>query len=87
MVTDNAELCGGLYFLKESTSTQQTVPSTTFISQSNFNFVSISKEDEIMIWHFHLGHPHFVYLEKILPHLFTNKNLNSYHVKFVNSPT
>ncbi|KAL5548712.1 hypothetical protein UlMin_003943 [Ulmus minor] len=31
-----------------------------------------------MLWHFRLGHPNFVYLEKLCPHLFINKKSNFY---------
>ena len=29
--------------------------------------------DEVMFWHFCLGHPNFVYLEKMFPQLFIIK--------------
>ncbi|CAN1325713.1 Retrovirus-related Pol polyprotein from transposon RE2 [Linum perenne] len=33
----------------------------------------LSTEKDILLWHFRLGHPSFVYLERILPQLFRNK--------------
>ena len=41
-----------------------------------------SNDHEIMIWHFRLGHPSFPYLKKLLPLLFRNKNLESFHCEF-----
>ena len=41
-----------------------------------------SSDHEIMIWHFRLGHPSFPYLKKLLPLLFRNKNLESFHCEF-----
>ena len=31
-----------------------------------------------MLWHYHLGHPNFLYLSKMFPSLFSNKNPNSF---------
>jgi hypothetical protein len=31
-----------------------------------------------MLWHYRLGHPNFMYLEKLVPSLFTNKNSESF---------
>ena len=74
-----AELCGGLYLLKESTSLHPTVPSPSYVFQSIFNSMSISNENEVMLWPFRLGYPNFMYLENLFPHLFDNRNPNSYH--------
>lgn len=64
----------GLYFLQEDPT-----PSTCHVLKSslNLNFVrSESIESQVMLWHFRLGHPNFVYLEKMFPHLFINKRSN-----------
>ena len=36
---------------------------------------SFSSNDEIMSWHFRLGHPNFLYLKSFFPALFGNKNV------------
>ena len=83
-VIGNVELCGGLYLLKESTSLQK-VPSRIYVFRSIFNSLSISNENEVVLWHFRLGHPNFVYLEKLFS--FNNRNPNLNIVKFVNLPS
>ena len=40
---------------------------------------SLSNKDEVMLWHYRLGHPNFVYLENLFPHLFINKSPSSYY--------
>ncbi|KAI3470144.1 hypothetical protein Pfo_026807, partial [Paulownia fortunei] len=48
-VIGSAELCGGLYLLKESTPLHRQVPSTSCVFQSVFNSVSISNENQVML--------------------------------------
>lgn len=45
-----------------------------------------SISEQIMLWHFRLGHPTFSYLQKLFPLLFKKKIPTSYNVKYVNSP-
>lgn len=44
-----------------------------FIPNSSFSSRSLSSESQVMLQHFCLGHPNFLYLEKQFPHLFSNK--------------
>ena len=37
-----------------------------------------SSNDEIMSWHFRLGHPNFLYLKSLFPALFGNKNVSDF---------
>ena len=57
---------------KMSTSMSKNLHSSIFNS-------CVNNMDEVMLWHFRLGHPNFVYLEKMFPQLFINKNLSSFH--------
>ena len=50
----------------------QLIRSLTCDSHSN-------KESEIMMWHFRLGHPNFLYLKILFPSLFINKNPSLFH--------
>lgn len=38
----------------------------------------LSVKDDIMLWHYRLGHPNFVYLNKLFPSLFKNKNISDF---------
>ena len=42
------------------------------------NFVFVSKENDIMLWHYRLGHPNFQYLKYLFPNLFKNKSSSSF---------
>ena len=88
-VIGSAELRGGLYLLKESTPLRRQVPPPSYVSESVSNSVhsvsnsvsnsvSMSVESQVMLWHFRLGHPNFVYLEKLFPHLFIKEKSNFY---------
>ncbi|CAN1791793.1 Retrovirus-related Pol polyprotein from transposon TNT 1-94, partial [Linum perenne] len=68
------EMCDGLYLLKgyKKNEREGHSPSTAYVS------TSISIEDQVMLWHFRLGHPSFKYLERLYPHLFANKKPSSY---------
>ena len=88
-VTGSVELRGGLQLLKESTHLCRQVPPPSCVSESVSNFVhfvsnfvsnsvSMLIESQVLLWHFHLGHSNFVYLENLFPHLFINKKSNFY---------
>ena len=34
----------------------------------------VNKDNKVMLWHYRLGHPNFMYLEKLFPFLFINKS-------------
>ncbi|KAL5816220.1 hypothetical protein ACOSQ3_024598 [Xanthoceras sorbifolium] len=72
----NADLHSGLYLLKvESDSSKQFYSaSKVCIPSSSVKFPSSNKDNDVFLWHYRLGHPNFVYLEKLLPSLFINKN-------------
>ena len=86
----SAELVSGLYLFRAnnppsrqagysscnmSTSVSKSLSS---LHSSIFNS-SVNNVDEIILRHFRLGHPNFVYLEKIFSKLFINKKPNSFH--------
>ena len=66
----NASLQNGLYVLLGNQPT--TLPNTSC------SFTSLGQIDNIMLWHFRLGHPNFHYLAKLFPKLFVNKNPSSF---------
>ena len=37
--------------------------------------VSFPVNNEIMLWHYKLGHPNFLYSKTLFPTLFSNKNI------------
>ena len=63
----NAEECGGLYILRVDDSKRNQEVSKTACAATT------PKPDPVMLWHYRLGHPNFMYLEKLFPSLF-NKN-------------
>ncbi|XP_059590835.1 retrovirus-related Pol polyprotein from transposon RE1 isoform X1 [Vitis vinifera] len=81
----SAELCSGLYLLSCGQFSNQVSQASCVQSQSmseSFNSVSnskVNKDSEIIMLHYRLGHPSFVYLAKLFPRLFINKNPASYH--------
>lgn len=74
----SVEMCVGLYLLKGNSPLYEQVDSSC-VSNSFSNSISVSNENQVMLWHFRLGHPNFLYLEKLLPHLFINKNSKFFH--------
>jgi hypothetical protein len=48
-------------------------PGSVVVSQS---FFSVNKNDPLL-WHARLGHPNFMYLKKMYPNLFINKDISS----------
>ncbi|KAA3466546.1 Cysteine-rich RLK (RECEPTOR-like protein kinase) 8 [Gossypium australe] len=45
------------------------------------SFTALNTVDNVMLWHFRLGHPSFQYLAKLFPDLFINKRPNSFSCK------
>ena len=98
----SAKVCSGVYLLKVGESPRRQTHNAVHVeskSQSNKSSVSFensNKDSAIMLWHYRLGHPNFIYLKKLFPSLFVNKNLelfqcevcqmskhvrNSYHIQ------
>ena len=76
----SANMHGGLYLLKQKNLLSRQVHQSSCISESspesvkftsnsmsvsNSNFVKV--ESQVMLWHYHLGHPNFTYIEKLFP--------------------
>ncbi|KAL5808353.1 hypothetical protein ACOSQ3_029044 [Xanthoceras sorbifolium] len=73
---DSAKMCSRLYLLKiEGTLTTQALQ--VMLRDTNTTMSSSSNNSEIMLYHYRLGHPNFLYLEKLYPSLFKNKNPES----------
>ncbi|CAH9095142.1 unnamed protein product, partial [Cuscuta europaea] len=75
----SAKQSGGLYLLEHSPhSPNSTNKTTSSESQFNHKFLgSLSRsqfDTQIQLWHYRLGHPNVLYLEKIFPSLFINKS-------------
>ena len=72
----NAELCSGLYLLKiEGCPERQPQTAQCVSLKSKSSSCSRTNNDSaIILWHYRLGHPNFLYLKKIFPALFGNKN-------------
>ena len=72
----NAKVCFGLIFKVTDYIERQLQPTIgEKVSLSVFNY---NKNNDVMLWHYRLGHPSFLYLKKIFPSLFT-KSLNGFH--------
>ena len=83
-VIGSAKMRGGLYLLKENNLlSRQVHPSSCVSESSSIKFVSnsvsvsdsVSVESQVLLWHYHLGHPNFAYIEKLFPYLFINKKI------------
>lgn len=62
----NAELSGGLYLLRANGLRSKGRNISCVVSSRN-------KDSAIMLWHYRLGHPNFVYLKKLFPSLFNKR--------------
>ena len=68
-----ARMSSGPYQLKSNGSpTRQTHKAASLLVQGHV--FDSNKENEIMLCHYRLGHPNFLYLQKLFPSLFINKN-------------
>ena len=81
----NAELCAGLYLFPPDESQQEKPYTKLCVSpESQFPSMSVSsslsnKDSAIMLLHYRLGHPNFLYLKRLFPSLFINKNSKFFH--------
>ena len=62
----------GLYYFDDGPDSSRQYQSTCL------NSFSVSKDSDIMLWHYRLGHPSFQYLKYLFPNLFQNTNLSSF---------
>lgn len=69
-----AELRSGLYILEADPALNLQCNSTQQSALQNKNRTISNKESTVMLWHYRLGHPNFLYLEKLFPELFINKS-------------
>ena len=76
----SAKVCSGLYILEANNCPDRQFQSAEHVSlKSQFSLCSNdNKDSSIMMWHYRLGHLNFMYLEKIFPSLYKNKNPNSF---------
>ena len=65
---DSAKQRGGLKFFEDGSTLEKQALGTCF------NLISISSDNNVMLWHFRLGYPNFLYLKTMFPGLFINKN-------------
>lgn len=65
----NAEECSGLYILKKSHYPQEQPQKA--VSGGSFFVSCQNKDSAIMLWHYRLGHPNFMYLRHLFPSLFS----------------
>ena len=63
----NAKECEGLYYFDEANVSDQ-------LQTAVCDSASVSRESEIMLWHFRMGHPSFQYLKHLFPTICSNKN-------------
>lgn len=78
----NAKECSGLYLLEANDSSKRkdhNVDCLVFVSQSPVYVFHSKRDSAIMLWHYGLGHLNFMYLKKLFPSLFNNKNPNEFH--------
>ena len=48
------------------------------LQKNCLNSILIREDQEIMLWHYRLGHPNFLYSKHLFPDFSRNKNLNFY---------
>ena len=75
----SADFRAGLYVLDVSTPSIHSVSHRCQLIHSLTSDSHSNKESEIMMWHFLLGHPNFLYLKHLFPSLFTNRNPGLFH--------
>lgn len=69
MINSVREEMDGLYFLNDESNSNKKAQGNSY-----YPMTSISRNDEIYLEHFRLGHLSLFYLKKSFPNLFQNKN-------------
>lgn len=67
----SAKACSGLYYFDVD------LPSTE-LNKNIFLGCNVSSYDDIMRWHYRLGHPSFPYMKHLFPDFFHNKSLSKF---------
>ena len=67
-----ARMIEGLYYFDE-------VPISNKKAQNFISTSSISVREKIMLWHYRLGHPSFLYLKYLFPELFKGIDFSSFY--------
>ena len=67
MTIGNARMINGRYYFKKNLSSGKS-------AQEFRSIYSMSIDEQIMVWHYKLGHPSFIYLKQLLPIMFKNKD-------------
>ena len=72
----NAEMCSRLYVLKDDTPLRRQTQNASCVSFKSLSILDscVNKDNEVTLWHYRLGHPNFIYLEKLFSSLFINKS-------------
>lgn len=68
----NAKQVGGLYFLEDGNTSKRLSQKTCF------NSGLFTTKDNVLLWHYRLGHPSFHYMRYLFPKLFMNKDPSSF---------
>ena len=71
----SAEMCSRLYLLKGDTPLRRQTQNASCVSFKSLSILDscVNKDNEVTLWHYRLGHPNFMYLEKLFSSLFINK--------------
>lgn len=72
MTIGSARIVNGLYYFEDN------FPSSK-MTQVFSSISSMSAYEQIMVWHYRLGHPSFIYLKRLFPYLF--KHINPFELK------
>ena len=73
MTIGNAEIRSGLYLLKV-TKFPEGQPQKAICEKHSLLVATSNNDSVIMLWHYRLDHPSFLYHEKLFPSLFNNKS-------------
>ena len=75
----NVDFRAGLYVLDVNTPSIHSISHQCQLIHSLSSNSHSNKESEIMMCHFRLSHPNFLYLKHFFPSLFINKNPSLFH--------